>query len=202
MENPTADPYPAPMKKPPRSVPPLFPVAALLIAMTTAACPDDEPPPGVSDLCFPAPEPVEVDALEVGLGDGLFAPIEEDQILPLEYGGQGFAMLELLVRVRGDSIPDCLPQTTFGYDRDGEIVADLTGGLGVYRGDDGWYQSKTLWLILYPSIGGGERMRLHTQAGNRAFERWIFLDFQGPDAGVPDAAAVDAGSPEMTDAGP
>jgi hypothetical protein len=141
--------------------------------------------PGVPepDRCDHLPTSVRVDSLELGSGnpDSLFQPWADEAVIPVTTGGQGSAMFPVRLRLRGPSVPACLPQRTVVTNVVGGTVALEASPLKTYEQEDGSRLTRTLWLVL-DDEHAVDFATVETRVEGKTSTRtiWVGAPYEGP----------------------
>jgi hypothetical protein len=170
------------------------PTSLLLLVLGGCGSSCNQPPTPSSETCAGSGQGT-VTSLDIGRFDGTtFHAYQDDEAIPLAYGGQGFPMFVLNLRARGSDLGDCLPQTTSETFR-GEPVASEGEPLVIHQVlQDTWVSGDEL-LVSFDVVPG-ERVQLEATAGgvtSASVNLWV--DYVGEEI-VDGGAAADAAAPD------
>jgi hypothetical protein len=152
-----------------------------------------------SETCEPGAPRGTVTEVDIGrVLDGVYTEYQEDDVVPLVYGGQGFPMLVFNLRLRGSDLPGCMPQVTRVFRDDGQL--DGSEELPLVTDQvlpDTWITGEML-IVTFDAFSG-DHVVVESQVGGVTRALGLWVDFEGtlPDAAtVPDARPPDAAPPD------
>lgn len=155
----------------------------------------------VFDTCDnPAPNAVISSLALVRPAGSGYAPINDYDVIPFTYGGQGSPMIDVYLSMTGD-VPRCLAQRSEVRSFVDAVLEYDEFPRSTYAQADGTFVTKGIFLIMSEEYYG-LFVRLIVSAGGQTVERHVYLQTDDyPDAfgGFPDArvdAATDAGTPD------
>ena len=149
-----------------------------------------------SETCEPgAPRGV---VTEVDLGrylDGEFTAYQDEDVVPLIWGGQGSPMLVFNLRLRGSDLPECMPQLTRIRNDSGEAESGEQAALVTRQVLPDTWITGDLLIVTYDAYPGSH-VTAESFVGDASEMVGLWIDYVGT---LPDAAVVpDAASPDAT----
>lgn len=169
--------------------------SALALGMT---CGPGDPDPS-SDTCEAGGAIGAIDAVTIGRFDGTtFTAFGDGDVAPIVYGGQGFPMLVVNLRLEGSGVPGCVPQVTRVRKADGALETSETLPLTARQVLPGTWITGDALLVVF-DVYDGVWVTLEAEVGGVMTSVGVWAGSEGtPDAAPdapppPDAApAVDA----------
>jgi hypothetical protein len=164
------------------------------------------PPTPSSETCEPGAQNGVVTEVDIGRYlDGTFEQYQDDDIVPMVFGGQGSPMIVLNLRLRGSDLPDCVVQRTRLYLDNGEEGGAESAALVADQVLPDTWITGDLLLVTY-DVWEGDHATLESMAGDVTTAIGVWVDFMGtqPDAAVvvdarpPDAAPAPDANPDAT----
>ena len=160
----------------------------LVLAMLATGCPRSGVP--APDSCVRGAAGA-VTALELGPGgsgeDTPFSPWRDGDVVTPVFGGQGFTMVVLRMRVTGAAPPTCLAQETYVRSATSDL-ASSNASVKTYA--DG--AARTTHSLFIPASfpAPGEPLLVEVHAGGLTVKRSLFSESAPPDQAVPTDLAV------------
>ncbi len=139
-----------------------------------------------SQTCEAAQLDGTVDAVDIGrFVDSTFTAYQDGDVVPLTYGGQGFPMLVLNLRLEGSAVPGCVPQTTVVRNGAGEIEGSEELPLTTRMVLPGTWITGDAYLVSF-GLYGGDYATIESTVGGVTRSIGVWIEYVGalPDAGI------------------
>lgn len=147
-----------------------------------------------SETCEPGAPRGVVTGVDIGRYlDGTFTEYQDGDIAPLVYGGQGFPMIVLNLRLRGSDLPGCMPQVTRLFGDNGELEGSEELPLVTDQVLPDTWITGDLLIVSFDAYSG-DFVTAESMVGSVTTATGLWIDYVGT---LPDAAvAVDARPPD------